>query len=36
MDSLLLLFSGIAITVILPCLVASLLRDVARRGAHLV
>ncbi|WP_156785209.1 hypothetical protein [Terriglobus roseus] len=36
MDALLLLFSGVAVTVVLPCLIASALRDAAKRGAHSV
>jgi heme/copper-type cytochrome/quinol oxidase subunit 3 len=35
MNTFLLLFSGVAVTVILPCLIANVVRDHANRNAHL-
>ena len=35
MNTFLLLFSGVAVTVFFPCLIANVVRDHARRSAHL-
>lgn len=35
MNTFLLLFSGVAVTVVFPCLIANVIRDHANRGAHL-
>lgn len=35
MNTFLLLFSGVAVTVVFPCLIANIVRDYANRSAHL-